>query len=50
MSRPLTSLADHGRPRQTLYDHTLWLEVEEGRAEHTHTAETPALAGALYRR
>ena len=51
VSRPLTSLADHDRARQTLSDHTLWLDVEELGEQSIHTQlETPALAGALYRR
>ena len=37
MSRPLTSLADHGRARQTLSNHTLWLGVEEERENRAHT-------------
>ena len=37
MSRPLTSLVDHGRARQTLSDHTLWLEVEEEGEQSIHT-------------
>jgi len=42
VSRPLTSVVNH----------TLWLEVEEGRENRvrTHTAQAPALAGALQRR
>ena len=37
MSRPLTSLADLGRPRQTVSDHILWLEVEEEGEHSLHT-------------
>ena len=37
VSRPLTSLADLGRARQTLYGHTLWLELEEERENRAHT-------------
>ena len=37
VSRPLTNLADHGRARQTLSDHTLWLEVEEERKNRAYT-------------
>ena len=37
MSRPLTSLTDHGRARQTLSEHTLWLEVEEEGEHSLHT-------------
>ena len=42
VSRPLTGVADH----------TLWLEVEEGRKNkaHKHIAQAPTLAGALQRR
>ena len=39
MSRPLTSLADHGRARQTLSDHTLWSEVEEEGEQSIHTQQ-----------
>ena len=42
VSRPLTGVADH----------TLWLEAEEGRENRAraHTAQAPALAGAVQRR
>ena len=39
MSRPLTSLTDYGRARQTLSDHILWLEVEEGRENRAYTQQ-----------
>ena len=40
------------RPRTIVADYTLWLEVEEERENRAlaHTAQAPALAGALYRR
>ena len=39
VSRPLTSVVDYGRARQTLSDHTLWSEVEEEGEQSIHTQQ-----------